>query len=225
MDFPIQDALNLSLTKDDGWMHLYETLAMDFLYANPNDLVVFADNHDTERFFSRVGENFSKFKLGIAYILTTRGIPQIYYGTEILSTGGVGNEDWGYKRKDFPGGWAGDPINAFTGKGLTAQQKAAQAYVRKLVNWRKSNDIVEHGKLMHFIPHDNIYVYFRYNDKGTVMVILNKNTEGKSLSTQRFAEIMKGFTSGHDVISGEDLTDLSTITVPAMSPMIIELKK
>ena len=225
MDFPIQNALSVSLTDNDGWMHLYETLAMDFLYANPDNLVVFADNHDTERFFSRVGEDYGKFKLGIAYILTTRGIPQIYYGTEILSTGGVNGEGDGFKRKDFPGGWAGDKVNAFTGEGLTAQQKTAQEFVKKLVNWRKSNEVVEHGKLMHFIPHDNIYVYFRYNDKGMVMVILNKNTEAKSLSTARFAEIMNGFTSGHDVVSGENITDLSTITVPAMSPMIIELKK
>jgi len=224
MDFPIQDALTKSLT-GNSWMPLYGTLAMDFLYPDPDNLVVFADNHDTERFFSSIGKDLGKFKLGMAYILTTRGIPQIYYGTEILSTGGANGEGDGFKRKDFPGGWAGDKVNAFTGQGLTAQQKTAQEFIKKLLNWRKSNDIVEHGKLMHFIPHDNIYVYFRYNDKGTIMVILNKNTEGKLLSTARFAEIMKGFTSGHDVVSGENITDLSTITVPAMSPMIIELKK
>ena len=120
--------------------------------------------------------------------------PQIYYGTEILSTGGANGEGDGFKRKDFPGGWAGDKVNAFTGEGLTAQQKTAQEFVKKLVNWRKSNEVVEHGKLMHFIPHDNIYVYFRYNDKGMVMVILNKNTGSQiSVDSTLLLKFMNGY--------------------------------
>lgn len=226
MDFPMQTALTTSLKEKEGWNEglnrLYSMLAKDFVYADPNNLVIFPDNHDMTRYYSQLDEDFDLFKMGLAYILTMRGIPQIYYATEILSSG-LEWESHGYLRKDFPGGWAGDKINAFTGEGLTAQQKEAQAYLKRLLTWRKTSDVIHHGGLKHFLPQNGTYVYFRFNEKGTVMVILNKNEEATLLNTARFDEVMHGMSSGKEIITGKTLHQVSNINVPARSAMIIEL--
>jgi hypothetical protein len=135
-----------------------------------------------------------------------------------------GTEEHGIIRSDFPGGWNGDQVNAFTGTGLTEKQKQVQDYFRKVLNWRKTSPVVHSGKLKHFAPVDGIYVYFRYNENGKVMVVLNKNSVAKNLETNRFSEVMANCTSGKEIISGKSLTDLKMLNVPAMSAMIIELK-
>lgn len=227
MDFPLNNAVVQGLKNPETWggglMTIYEAMANDFLYPNSNDLVVFPDNHDMSRFYTQLGENIDLLKMGVAYYATTRGIPQIFYGTEILMAN-PGTEEHGVIRSDFPGGWAGDQVNAFTGAGLSAKQKDAQDYFRKVLNWRKTNTVVQSGALKHFVPENGIYVYFRYNQSGKVMVVLNKNQEAKALDTARFGEVMTGCTSGKDIISGASITDLSSVKVPAMSAMIIELK-
>ena len=155
--------------------------------------------------------------------LTTRGIPQIYYGTEVLMTHPDGEH--GKIRADFLGGWEGDKVNAFSGEGLTDAQKDIQKYISKIQNWRKSKEVIHHGKLVHFVPDDGIYTYFRYNEDEAVMVILNKNETDKVLTTDRFKEIVAGFKSGNDIISSTHINDISEINVPAKSAMIIELEK
>lgn len=227
MDFPLNNAVVYSLkdpeTWGSGWVNLYEELANDFEYSHPDQLVIFPDNHDMQRFYTQIDENFDLWKLGMVYYATMRGIPEIYYGTEILTTS-PGPKDDGNIRSDFPGGWPGDKANAFTGVGLTDQQKQAQDFMRKLLNWRKTSEVIHSGKLIHFVPEDGIYVYFRYSDKGKVMVVLSKNKEEKTLDTSRFSEIMKNCTSGIEVISGTNINDLKNLKVPAMAAMIIELK-
>lgn len=227
MDFPLNNAVVQGLKNPETWggglVTLYEALANDFLYPNPGDLVIFPDNHDMSRFYTQLGENADLLKMGLAYYATTRGIPQIFYGTEILMSN-PGTEEHGVIRSDFPGGWAGDQVNAFTGTGLSAKQKDAQDYFRKVLNWRKTNPVVHSGALKHFAPENGIYVYFRYNESGKVMVVLNKNQEAKTLDTNRFSEVMAACTSGKEIISGKNITDLKTLNVPAMSAMIIELK-
>ncbi|MBL7966191.1 MAG: glycoside hydrolase family 13 protein [Prolixibacteraceae bacterium] len=227
MDFPLNNAVVQGLKNPETWggglVTLYEALANDFLYPNPGDLVIFPDNHDMSRFYTQLGENADLLKMGLAYYATTRGIPQIFYGTEILMSN-PGTEEHGVIRSDFPGGWAGDQVNAFTGTGLSAKQKDAQDYFRKVLNWRKTNPVVHSGALKHFAPENGIYVYFRYNESGKVMVVLNKNQEAKTLDTTRFSEVMAACTSGKEIISGKNITDLKTLNVPAMSAMIIELK-
>ncbi|MBV5312997.1 MAG: glycoside hydrolase family 13 protein [Prolixibacteraceae bacterium] len=227
MDFPLNNAVVKSLKDPETWggglVTLYEALSNDFLYANPNDLVIFPDNHDMSRFYTQLGENTDLLKIGIAYYATTRGIPQIFYGTEILMSN-PGTDEHGIIRSDFPGGWNGDQVNAFTGTGLTEKQKQVQDYFRKVLNWRKTSPVVHNGKLKHFAPVDGIYVYFRYNVSGKVMVVLNKNSVAKNLETNRFSEVMANCTSGIEIISGKSLTDLKMLNVPAMSAMIIELK-
>jgi len=223
MDFPMQNAIVKSMTEGWGLNHLYETLSLDYLYPKADNLVIFAENHDTERFFTAIGDDISKLKTAMTFLMTTRGIPQVYYGGEILMKGFKKDGD-GLLRKDFPGGWQGDQIDGFKGTGLTADQLATQQFMKKLVNWRKEKSVIHNGLLKHYYPRDNFYVYFRYNDKETVMVILNTNTETKILNTGRFAESLQGFSSAKEVISGSSLNDLSNISVPAKTSIILELK-
>ena len=226
MDFPLQDAVSKGLNEEESWgdglVKIYESIANDFLYPDADNLVVFPDNHDMPRFYVQVNEDIDFLKIGLAYFLTTRGIPQIYYGTEVLMTHPDGEH--GKIRSDFPGGWEGDKINAFSGEGLTYAQKDIQKYIANIQNWRKTKEVIHHGKLVHFVPDDGIYTYFRYNDNEAVMIILNKNETDNVLTTDRFKEIVAGFKSGNDIISSTQINDISEINIPAKSAMIIELK-
>ncbi len=225
MDFPLQNAVSQGLSEKEGWgeglIKIYEALANDFLYSDPDNLVVFPDNHDMSRFYVQVGENKELLKLGLAFFLTTRGIPQIYYGTEILMKHPGSHH--GDIRAEFPGGWTDSKVNAFTGKGLSADQIELLDYVRTIQNWRKYNTVIHTGELKHFVPEKGMYVYFRYNKTKTVMVVLNKNEQDSELATDRFNEIISGYTSGKDIVSGKNIGITPIIKVPALSAMIIEL--
>ncbi|WP_273275314.1 glycoside hydrolase family 13 protein [Maribacter polysiphoniae] len=229
MDFPLQNALVTSLNKEktwaSSWTDLYETLGQDYLYPDPNNLVVFPDNHDMGRIYTQLNEDFDKYKLALTYIATVRGIPQIYYGTEILMKN-PGTDDHGIIRSDFPGGWKNDKVNAFTGKGLSAKEKEAQGFVKKLMNWRKNSTLVHSGKLMHFAPknQDEIYVMFRYDDKEKIMIVLNKNTKDMELDLKPYKEILGDQLTGKDVLSGTEFTKAKKISVKAMGAMIIEVE-
>lgn len=221
MDFPVQENLVKALNVG-SWNPVYEMLANDFLYADPDNLVVFPDNHDMNRFFASVGESLEKFKLGLAFILTTRGIPQIYYGTEILMSN-PGNGDHGIIRSDFPGGWQGDRVNGFTGDGLSDQQKEAKAFLKNILQWRKGATALHHGKLLHYVPEHNTYVYFRYTDEKKVMVVLNMGNEVANLDLARFSEGLQNSTSGKEIISGKVYKLSENLTVTAKTAMIIDL--
>jgi glycosidase len=228
MDFPLQNAMIRSLnTKggwNDAWLPVYEILGQDILYADPNDLMIFLDNHDMSRIFTQVNEDYTLYKLAMAFIATTRGIPQFFYGTEILMSH-PGTDDHVIIRSDFPGGWKGDQVNAFTGDGLSPEQRDAQTFVRKLLSWRKTASVVHHGRLMHYAPHDNIYVYFRYNGQQKVMVILNKNAEPYTLTLDRFEEMLSGAESGKDILSGQKYALNQSIVLDAPGPLILEIRK
>ena len=227
MDFPLQDAVARGLNeKEDfatGLVTIYEMLANDFLYPDPASLVIFPDNHDMPRFYMQMGMNDDLFRLGITFFLTTRGIPQIFYGTEILMTHTEGN-DHGVIRKDFPGGWPGDKVNGFTGEGLTAEQKAMQGYIKSLLNYRKGKEVLHSGNLTHFAPENGVYLYFRHNESDIVMVILNKSDTPVKLSTGRFSEITGRCTEAVNAITGEKIKWDGSLEVPALSPLILELK-
>jgi glycosidase len=227
MDFPLQEAMWNALDKNarpNAWMGLYEMLANDFIYADPYNLVVFPDNHDMDRFFTRVSEDLDLFKLGIVYTLTTRGIPQLYYGTEVLMSNTGHPGDHGIIRTDFPGGWPGDKVNAFTNAGLSQQQIAAKAFIKKLATWRKTATAVHTGKLRHFIPQNGVYVYFRYNDQQKVMVALNRSDRAQVLDLNRFREILPAGASGRDVLSDQTHALGQTLTVPAKTALVLEVE-
>jgi glycosidase len=225
MDFPLQASLVKSLNDGevyykDGLINVYEMLANDFLYSDPDRLVVFPDNHDMNRFFTQVDEDYDLYKMGIAYILTVRGIPQIYYGTEILMISPLERND-GLIRSDFPGGWKGDSVNVFNEKGLTEQQREAISFMKTLLNWRKTKSCLHDGKLIHYAPEKGTYVYFRINDDEKVMVAFNKNEEEISLDGSRFAEVIGPSLEGREVISNK-VQSLQNISIPARSVLIIE---
>jgi neopullulanase len=226
MDFPLQDAVSRGLREDEDWgsglVTMYEMLANDFLYADPWNLVIFPDNHDMSRMYEQLDENENLLKMALAWFLTMRGIPQFYYGTEVLMT--HPGDHHGDIRAEFPGGWADHKVNALTGEGLTDVQKEMQQYLATIQKWRKNKPVIHHGKLMHFVPENGIYTYFRYNEDEAVMVVLNKNREERLLSTERFGEIMKGYSSGKEIITSANISNLSEIKVPAEAAMIIELK-
>ena len=226
-DFPLMEAMrrafNEKETWDDGLVRLYDILADDHLYPNPDNLVTFAENHDIGRMMYFLKNDVRKFKMAMAFLATTRGTPQLYYGSEILMTGN-GFDGHSFLREDFPGGWPGDTLNAFTPKGRNHKQNEAWDYMAKVFNYRKGNPVLHKGKLTHFIPADEVYVYFRTLGHQAVMVVLNNAEEdAKTIDTSRFVEILKDFKTGKDVISGKAVSDLKTIRVPAKSATIIEL--
>jgi glycosidase len=222
MDFPIQGALRKSLT-NNNWYPLYETLSMDFLYPDANSLVVFPDNHDMSRLYSQVNENLDLFNLGLTYMLTTRGTPQIYYGTEILMSN-PGTDDHGIIRSDFPGGWQGDQKNGFSNIGLSSNQIETKSHIQKLLKWREKNGVIHHGKMMHFVPENNIYVYFRYDNDEKVMVVLSLNKKDVTLDLKRFKEMLPISFSATEIISGTNMELADSLNVPAYKSLILSMK-
>ncbi len=228
MDFPLQEALSKGLTGNEkvwgqGWIKTYEMLANDFQYADPFSMVVFPDNHDMDRFYTQLGEDLDLFKLGLAYTLTMRGIPQIYYGTEVLMVNREGGGH-GIIRSDFPGGWTQDNLDVVTEAGLSEDQVEAKNFVKKLLTWRKDARAVHHGRILHYLPSDGIYVYFRIHENSTVMVVLNKNDQDTELILDRFAQGLQNKTRATDIISNKMFDLATSITVTARSPLILELK-
>jgi glycosidase len=220
MDFPLQHAVSLALREegDGSLMKIYDCLAHDFQYPDPQNLVIFPDNHDITRFLVQVNNDPELFKMGITLFLTTRGIPQLYYGTEILM-GHTGTHDSEY-RKDFPGGWENDAKDGFTGTGLTVQEKEMQDYIRKLLVWRKGKEVIHSGKLVHFLPFNGFYVFFRINEKEKMMIVLNKNAKQTRLELGRLAEMFRGAVSVKNLLTGENYNDLTNLVLPPRSVSI-----
>ncbi len=226
MDFTLHDAISQAFKEKSGWdtgmQRVYDNLANDFLYPDINNLLIFMENHDTER-FNHIYPNIKDYKLALSLVLTLRGIPQIYYGTEIGMSGDKSKGD-GYIRQDFPGGWAEDTDNAFSNSGRTTTQKEYFDFTQKLLHWRKQKEVIHNGKTLHYAPLENVYVYFRYNDKERVMIIINNNTEDKKFDLNRFEEGIKSHQTGREIISGKEIILKNQLNIPAKSSMIIELK-
>lgn len=226
-DMAVKDAIYEALNGKNGWTdginRLYDVVAHDFLYQDPTRNCIALDNHDMSRFYSVVNEDFDKYKMGMAILLTMRGIPQMYYGTEILMKN-FSNPD-GLVRSDFPGGWEGDKKDKFVADGRTAKENEAFNFVKTLANFRKNSAALQNGKLMQFVPQDDVYVYFRYTAdvKGTVMVIVNNTEKEKNLSTERFVERTAGIKVARNVLTNENLA-FKEIKVPAKTTLVLELK-
>ena len=174
------------------------------------------------RFYTQIKEDFNKFKLGMTFLLTTRGIPQIYYGTEILITNPK-SDAHGEIRADMPGGWQGDTKNVFKHIAMTERETEALNFMTQLLQWRKNTPVIHSGKLKHFTPENGVYVQFRYNDKQKVMVILNKNTEAKSLDLARFKEILKPNFRAKDVFHQKTISVKDGLNLEPNSPLILEI--
>ncbi|WP_373073581.1 glycoside hydrolase family 13 protein [Zeaxanthinibacter enoshimensis] len=209
MDFPLQQTLVNALKEEERWdsgfNSLYEALANDFYYHDPQSIMLFGDNHDMDRLFTQLDEDRVLTKMALAYILTVPRIPQVYYGTEILMDNSSKPGDHGLIRTDFPGGWDGDKINAFTGKGLSAAQQDMQQAMKKLLNFRKGNQVLHKGETRHFAPQDGVYTLFRTLDDKTVVLFLNKNDEPVLIPLQRYSEMGLEGKRMRNVISGEEV--------------------
>lgn len=229
MDFTLQDAIANGVFNEDkqdwrnGMVKVYENFNNDFLYPNIDNLLVFFENHDTNRLNEFYKNDFKKYQMAVALIATVRGIPQIYYGSEIGMAGSKNVGD-GDIRRDFPGGWNGDTNNAFTASGRTSEQQQFFDYSAKLFNWRKGKSVIHNGKTTHYVPDNNVYVYFRHNEKESVMIIVNNNPEKQTIKTARFNENIQNYTSGKDVISGKSLNVKNDIEIDGKSVLILELK-
>ncbi len=225
-DGVVKDAIYEALNGNNGWTdgvnRLYSVLAQDFLYKDASLNTIFLDNHDMSRIFSVVGENVSKYKSAITFLLTLRGVPQMYYGDEILMKN-FSNPD-GLVRSDFPGGWPSDKVNKFTEQGRNPAENDAFNFVRKLANYRKNTTALQTGKLMQYIPENGIYVYFRYDATKTVMVIYNSSENDLKLKTDRFIEQLNGAKKAQNVITGE-VVDLKELNLADKSTLVLEIIK
>jgi glycosidase len=217
----IVPALNEKFGWTDGVNKLYNTLSLDFLYKDPTRNVIFLDNHDMSRSFSVFGESIPKQKMAMAWLMTCRGIPQLYYGTEVLMKG-ISNPD-GWVRLDLPGGWQGDVKSAFTEQGLTNDEKDMLHYTQLLGKYRQSSSAITKGKLMQYLPDDGLYVYFRYSKDQTVMCVMNTSAENKEVNFSNFSERTAGYKGGKDIIGGINVN--SQFNAPAQTFKLIELTK
>lgn len=225
LHFAINDALNQNFGWTEGVTKIYYTLAQDYLYRNASRNVTFLDNHDVGRFFSTVGEDLNKFKVGTGILLTTRGIPSIYYGTEVLMKN---NFDWGNHdvvRENFPGGFPDGQLNKFSAAGRTVQEHEAYTFIRNLAQYRKQHPALHSGKLMQFVPEDGIYVYFRYDENESIMITVNSNKDEKTLELARFEERLRGFRRAKDITTGRETAHLKDIKLPGMSIGVWELER
>ncbi|WP_247235105.1 glycoside hydrolase family 13 protein [Telluribacter sp. SYSU D00476] len=222
LQFAMMDALNQKPGWNEGIQRLYQTLGQDYVYEDPTRLVTFLDNHDMDRFLSVVGEDIRKYRMGITWLLTTRGIPQLYYGTEILMKNFKNPSD-AEVRRDFPGGFAGDRENKFVATGRTQAENEAFNFVKKLATYRKNTPALHSGKLMQYLPENGVYTYFRYDDNKTIMVISNTGDSTHDLPTTRFSERIKGATKGRNVITDETISVVGSIPLAPKSVYVLEL--
>ncbi len=226
-DFQTLWGITDAMTKDFGWTEgvnkLYTTLAQDFVYKDPTRQVIFLDNHDKDRFFSIVKEDVTKYKTALTWLLTCRGIPQIYYGDEIATTGTTNPND-GYVRLDFPGGWDGDKINKFTAGGRTKRDDSIYQHISTLANFRKNSSALTTGKFMQYVPEDAVYTYFRYDNKQTIMVVMNTAKEEKKVMIEKFTERIKGFSKMKNILTGQ-ITSLNEIAIKSYESVVYLLIK
>ena len=223
-DFPLQKALVQGLMSEEKWDSgigdIYRVLANDYQYGDPYNLLVFAGNHDMQRIYSQLSENMDLYKIAMSFILTTRGIPQIYYGAEIAMTS---TRDHGELRKDFPGGWAGDKIDAFNGIRLSGEQREAQNFMRDLLNWRKSSLAIGKGSLVHYPVKNGVYVYFRLYENDLVMVMMNNNKRSIRIDPGHFNEVLAEKNQGISVLDNRVFDLTSKINLPGKTALILQI--
>lgn len=227
MDFKYNiDREKMFFEETDPWNglnHVYDHLALDYLYPDPQHILTFLDNHDTDRFLPEMPDSLGVWKQALAFLLTSRGIPQLYYGTELLMNGTKKISD-GYIRLDMPGGFPGDKVDAFTREGRTDMQNEAWDYLSRLLQWRRgeANDVIAKGTLKHFMPQNGIYAYERRLGDKQVVVLLNGQSEPNTVTMERTLEILPYGTTMRDLVSGKDVTITEVMTFAPRQVMILQ---
>lgn len=225
MDFPTmmlaRDAFKTQSTRLTGLNAIYDRLALDYLYEDPQHVLTMLDNHDSDRFLLEMPENLGWWKQAFAFMLTTRGIPQMYYGDELLMHGSKEGSD-GFVRRDMPGGFPGDKVNAFVDAGRTDMQREAWNFISRLANWRRGNEVISKGSLKHFMPENGVYVYERSYKGKRVVVMMNGTDSENTIDATIYREIMPEGTTLTDILSGEKITIAREMRLPARALYILE---
>lgn len=228
MDFAMQSNIVQAINEEESWdkglVKIYDGLANDFAYASPKDILIFPDNHDMSRIFTQMKGDITNTKMALSYMLMLPRIPELYYGTEILMNDFDKPGDHGLIRTDFPGGWEGDTVNAFTGEGLTDDQKDMQSYLKKLLNYRKNSKAIHEGKTIHFAPEQGIYILFRMLGDETVVHILNKNNQSVDLNLNRFEEVGLNGKTLRNIISNEEVIWNDALTLNEKGSYVLTTK-
>lgn len=224
MDFKLMGIAHDVFHADGGLQGAFEHLCYDYVYADINHVLRFLENHDTDRFLREMPKSVDElyaFKQGMTFLLTIPGIPQLYYGQELLMNGTKENGD-GYIRLDVPGGWQGDKVNQFEAAGRSEVQNNAWQFTQKLLKWRKGNEIISKGKMKHFMPFQNVYVYERSLDGKNVIVIMNGGSKNVELPMERYAEITRNKNSGTDIFTGRTVALDGTLSLKAKEILVLE---
>ncbi|MCF0199398.1 MAG: glycoside hydrolase family 13 protein [Bacteroidaceae bacterium] len=227
MDFAFFDRLTQAAGEEtDAWWEglnrIYNSFVYDYLYPDPTHVMAFIENHDTDRFLKN-GHDVPMLKQALTLLLTTRRIPQLYYGTEILM-GGTKEVTDGNVRKDFPGGWAGDARNAFSKDGRTREEQQMFAWLSRLLHWRRDSKAVTEGSMKHFCPVNGCYVYARQQADETVLVILNGTTKTATLPLARFAEVIGNCRQATDVTTGRSVSLTGTLELAPRESLVLPLQ-
>ena len=227
MDFPLQEAINAALAENSpGWgqgmFRVYNALAHDATYHDLSKMLVFLSNHDHYRVADAWKQDPDKMKIGYTLLSTVRGIPQLFYGDEMMFATGKDYKSDGELRMDFPGGWAGDEKDLFSEEGRTGVEAELHDYVRTLFQWRKGKEVIHNGKTMHFMTRDNTYAFFRYNDTDKVFVYVNNSPEERTIPWSHYSEIASGLGEGTNVLTGEKVTISDSTVVPPSTALVVE---
>jgi len=226
MDFCLKDVLSIAFNENESWdgglARFYSLYAQDFVYSNPNMIMNFLDNHDIDRYATAVKRDVQKYKMALAMLITSRGYPQIYYGTEIMLDGVAGSYEG--NRFDFPGGWITDSRNAFVPEGRTNVENEVFNYLKILLHYRKNNSVLQSGKMKQFIPENGIYVNFRYNENKMLMIVANNSLKNKDLELKRYSEMLKDKTTGTEITNSKTYSLQNPVSIPAKTVLILELK-
>ena len=226
MDFSFYDKINIAKTEEtETWFkgldRVYNSFVYDFLYPNPESVLAFIENHDTDRFLGE-GENLPMLKQASTLLLTTRRIPQLYYGTEIMMNGVKSKSD-GYVRKDFPGGWADDKETALTAEGRSKIQNDCYNFYKTILNWRKGNNVIAKGSMTQFMVQNGVYAYARQYEGKIVFVMLNGTDSETTVPLKFYKEILKDKKQGKDILSGKTILFEKELKMEARESLIIEL--
>ena len=228
MDFPMQQGVVDALNEPESWatglVKIYEGLANDFYYPNPESILIFGDNHDMDRVYTQLKKDLTNMQMAMSFYLLAPRIPQVYYGTEILKENSAKRGDHGLIRSDFPGGWADDAINGFTGEGLSNEQLQMQSFLRKLLNYRKNSEAIHHGKTIHFAPQNGIYLLSRFTENEQVILFLNKNENPAELDLNRFEELGLSGKKLLNIITNDELIWNDKLTFTQRGAVLLTTK-
>lgn len=227
MDFHLQSIATKAFNEETSWntglQTIFEHFSLDFCYPDIYNVMRLYENHDVDRFLHTDPENLGAYKQAVAVLLTVPGIPQLFYGQEILFSGTTIKHGYEGIRPDMPGGWKGDKVNVFKAEGLTNMQKEAYQFMKTILQWRKGNYVISKGTMKHFMPRNGIYVYERRCDDKSVVVILNGVSTDNELLLEHYKEILGDKRSGRDVITGRTVTFDRILKLSPKEVLILEL--